>query len=119
MDSPNMDLLLGNHEFMMLNTVSPDGSIDIITGRDSKLWLIANKGISTLEEYQKLDENRRKELLSWLSSRQLTKLVNAGGISHALSTYFCTNCCRDFFIPYFYELFFVKLTLATGDYYTY
>jgi serine/threonine protein phosphatase 1 len=85
MDTPNMDLLLGNHEFMMLNTVSPDGSTDVVTGRDSKLWLIANKGISTFEEYQKLDENRRKELLSWLSTRQLTKLVDAGDKTFCLT----------------------------------
>lgn len=98
MNTPNMELLLGNHEFMMLNTVSPDGSVDDISGRDSKLWLIANKGISTFEEYQKLDENRRKELLTWLTSRQLTKLVDAGGKTFCLTHSYYSDDAIE--IPY-------------------
>ncbi len=29
MTSPNMDLLIGNHEFLMLNSMDLDGSIDL------------------------------------------------------------------------------------------
>lgn len=38
-DAPNMELLIGNHEFMMLNAVAPDGSIDDTPRKDAYLWL--------------------------------------------------------------------------------
>ena len=38
-DAPNMDLLLGNHEFMMLNAVAPDGSVDDTPGKDTRSLL--------------------------------------------------------------------------------
>ena len=52
MDAPNMDLLLGNHEFMMLNAVAPDGSVDDTPGKDAYLWLYSNGGEVTFEHYK-------------------------------------------------------------------
>ena len=42
MESENMDLLIGNHEFMMLNSIALDGSTDELPGRNKDLWLYRN-----------------------------------------------------------------------------
>jgi serine/threonine protein phosphatase 1 len=93
MDSPNMDLLLGNHEFMMLNTISHDGLVERLPGGDSVLWMYSNGGEVTFKAYKDLEEVRRKELVNWLMSRQLTKLVEVGGRTFCIThSYFREEC---------------------------
>ena len=79
MNTPNMDLLIGNHEFMMLNSVDPDGSVDSVPGHDATLWLYYNGGDHTFSQYKKLPEDERKELLTWLNSRLLSTLAEVNG----------------------------------------
>lgn len=52
MTSPNMDLLIGNHEFLMLNSVDLDGSIDSVPGKDADLWLNYNGADHTFSQYK-------------------------------------------------------------------
>jgi serine/threonine protein phosphatase 1 len=78
-NAPNMDLLIGNHEFMMLNSVAPDGSIDSVPGRDADLWLYYNGGDHTFSQYKELSPSDRKDLLEWLNTRMLSTLTLTGG----------------------------------------
>ncbi|MCR4591520.1 MAG: fructose-bisphosphatase class III [Lachnospiraceae bacterium] len=48
----NMDLIIGNHEFMMLNSVDPNGKPKC-SGQDDVLWLYYNGGNATFAEYKK------------------------------------------------------------------
>ena len=84
-NAPNMDLLIGNHEFMMLNAVAPDGSIANTPGKDAALWLSANRGEVTFEQYKELSLEERKSLLAWLNSRVLTTLVFIGDKTFCLT----------------------------------
>ncbi len=70
----NMDLILGNHEQLMLSSVNPDGSPEC-TGPDTELWLYLNGGVKTFEEYKKLSVKMRKKLLFWMRNRELIKTV--------------------------------------------
>ncbi len=83
-DTPNMDLLLGNHEFMMLNSVDPNGK-PICDGRDSTIWKLANGGDVTYGKYLMLSENERKDLLSWLRRRLLIKTIELSGTQICLT----------------------------------
>ncbi len=74
----NMDLIIGNHEFMMLNAVDPNGK-DLCNGSDSMLWLYYNGGLTTFAEYVKLDEDTRKSLLLWLNRRYVIKTLEIDG----------------------------------------
>ena len=76
-DHDNMDLLIGNHEFMMLNSVDPNGR-DKCTGYDSDLWLYYNGGNKTFREYSKLKAEMRKSILLWLNRRYVIKTVIVG-----------------------------------------
>ena len=68
--APNMDTLLGNHEFMMLNSIDINGGTDCI-GTDSLLWLFSNGGNITYLKYAYLPEEERKKLLFWLIRRKI------------------------------------------------
>lgn len=70
----NMDILIGNHEFMMLNAVNPEGDPKC-DGSDAYLWLEANGGDRTFSKYKKLAPQDRKGLLSWLNSRKLSVTI--------------------------------------------
>ncbi len=72
----NMDLIIGNHEFMMLNSVDPYGSVDL--GRDSTLWMYYNGGHHTYDPYIELSRQERKELYQWLADRYVIKTVTVG-----------------------------------------
>ncbi len=82
MDAPNMEFLLGNHEFMMLNAVSQDGRITLdpwnLPGRDASLWYFYNGGNATYSRYRRLRKPQRQKLLEWLSTRALTTRVEVG-----------------------------------------
>ncbi|MCR5733311.1 MAG: fructose-bisphosphatase class III [Lachnospiraceae bacterium] len=89
-DHENMDLIMGNHELMMLYSVDPEGK-DECNGKDSYLWLFYNGGAKTVEEYVKLSVDERKELLSWLNDRYLVKTVTIGGKNFCLTHSFYTD----------------------------
>ena len=78
MNAPNMDLLIGNHEFLMLNAIAQDGSVDELPGRDVSLWLDFNGGQITYDHYCELSLEERKSLLAWLKTRAFTTLVSIG-----------------------------------------
>ncbi len=104
MDSDNMDLLIGNHEFMMLNSVDLDGGIEAFPGKDARLWLYSNGGYETFEKYKMLSGEERQKLLEYLSTRKLTTLVMAGGQTFCLThSNFDKNHIGDRFIDINYE----------------
>ena len=90
MDHDNMDMLIGNHEYMMLNSVDPGGK-DKCSGPDAQLWLFYNGGITTLDEYLKLSDKERLELLVWLNDRCVIKTIDIG------CTVFCLT--HSYYIP--------------------
>ena len=71
MKAENMDMVLGNHEFMMLNSVDHNG-ITKCSGKDTMLWLFYNGGSTTFDGYKKLPREERIELINWLMSRKLS-----------------------------------------------
>jgi len=81
----NMDLLLGNHEHMMLNSVAKDGSVDDLPGPDADLWFDMNGGDITFEAYSKLPIAERVDLLQWLRTRKVLTLVNVNNKKYCLS----------------------------------
>ncbi len=92
MNTPNMRFLIGNHEFMMLNSVPEDGSmpedIEMIMGRSAVNWLFNNGGIITCKKYAELKRSERQILLEWLRNCLLTTVV------HINDTDFClTHTC--------------------------
>ncbi len=84
MDHENTDLILGNHEFLMLNSVDPSGR-NICNGHDSELWLYYNGGDRTFVNYAKLSEQKRKDMLDWLRSRYVIMTLNVGGREFCLT----------------------------------
>ncbi|SEM38314.1 serine/threonine protein phosphatase 1 [Butyrivibrio sp. ob235] len=82
-NATNMDMLIGNHEFMMLNAVALDGTTtndyEKLPGRDGELWIFGNGGNKTYFRYRRYKIEERVELLEWLKTRSLTKLVEVNG----------------------------------------
>ncbi len=82
MEAPNMEFLLGNHEFMMLNSVDPEGSAPLLCsqlpGRDARLWTLGNGGDKTFNKFRRLKKAGRRELLEWLFSRSLSTRIEVG-----------------------------------------
>lgn len=74
----NKDLLIGNHEWLMLESINMRG-LDKCTGPQRELWLFYNGGEDTFEEYKYLSKDERIELLNWLRHRLLIKQVNVAG----------------------------------------
>ena len=75
MEHTNMDLLIGNHEAMMLRSVNPDGQKHC-GGDKTILWLYYNGGRVTYEQYGSLSDKKRQELLTWLNERYVIKTVD-------------------------------------------
>lgn len=80
----NMDLLIGNHEFMMLNSVDLNGK-EKCNGEDADLWLYYNGGVKTFEQYRKLSLEKRQSLLSWLRRRYVIKTLEVQGETFCLT----------------------------------
>ncbi len=99
-NSGNMDLLIGNHELMMLHCVDPEGRKDT-GGYDMSLWLSVNGGSTTYEQYSALTKDERKGMLDWLSGRYVIKLIEACGKKFCLTHSFYSKKCED---KRFYEL---------------
>lgn len=71
-DTPNMELLLGNHEYMMLQYLGPKA-----TEIEIRRWN-RNGNAPTLAAYRRLAEREQQELLSFLRTRRtfLEVIVN-------------------------------------------
>ena len=80
----NMDLLIGNHEFMMLNSVDPNGE-DKCNGYDSDLWLYGNGGTKTYAQYERLSTKERQSLLFWMNRRYVIKTLEIDGTPFCLT----------------------------------
>ena len=80
----NMDLLIGNHELFMLNSVAPDGKNHCV-GKDTILWLYFNGGDTTFEEYAKRQIKTRRNLLAWLRERYVMKTLEVNGRKFCLT----------------------------------
>ena len=102
MNEPNMDMLLGNHEFMMLNGVAMDGSAtndyEKLPGIDGELWVFGNGGNKTYYKYKLLKKDERLKLLNWLQTRCLSKLVEVNGRQFLLTHSFFKEDKID--VPY-------------------
>ncbi len=83
-DHENMDLIMGNHEFMMLNSVDPEGKKKC-NGKDANLWLYYNGGTKTYEKYGELSDEERLELLTWLKDRYVIKTIELSGVKFCLT----------------------------------
>ena len=92
MQHDNMDLIIGNHELMMLNSVDPDGGKEF-KGSDADLWIVRNGGEQTYSRYCELPETERRELLDWLRNRYVIKTLEIGGQSFCLThSYYKPSC---------------------------
>lgn len=95
----NMDLLLGNHEHMMINSVDPDGGEEC-AGIDTELWIYLNGGLNTYTDYLKLTKRSRKRLYNWLCNRYVIRTIEVKGKKFCLThSYYNEKCvnkrCRE------------------------
>ena len=90
----NMDLIIGNHELMMLNSLDPSGDV-ICNGRDSDLWIDANDGLRTFKKYKLLSDESRCDLLEWLKTRFVEKTLFINDKKYVLSHSFYNPYCED------------------------
>ncbi len=92
MQRENTDLLIGNHEFMMLNAVNADGGA-FCDGPDSALWLYPNGGYTTFGQYAAFDDDKRAALLAWLRERYVMRTLEVGGRAFCLThSYYDPDC---------------------------
>ena len=94
MSHDNMDLLIGNHELMMLNSVNPQGK-DICDGNEAYLWLDVNGGVSTFNQYKELSDAERLMMLEWLKSRYVIKIIDVNGHPYCLTHSFYNPKCEN------------------------
>ena len=91
-NSENMDLIIGNHELMMLNSIDLSGKIEC-NGPDSSFWLGANGGYPTYEGYTDLSCEERKRLLEWLSNRYVIRNLRYPDHDYCLThSYYNPKC---------------------------
>ncbi len=85
MEMPNAEMLLGNHEFMMLNALgAPYDGIDRNTYRSFELWY-RNGGGLTHFAWCRLPYSQQLEILDYLRSRPLNIDIEVNGIKHRLA----------------------------------
>ena len=94
MKHDNMDLLIGNHEFMLLNSVDEHGK-KVCNGKDAHLWLDVNGGWSTFYRYKELHAEERIGLLDWLKQRYVVRMVEIEGQTYCLTHSFYNHRCED------------------------
>ena len=98
----NMDLIIGNHEFMMLNSITSDGKN--YSGRDLMLWLYYNGGEVTKNQFEELTDAERKELMEWLSSRYVTKIIEVNGQKFCLThSFYMPECENKMYSELYYQ----------------
>lgn len=94
MKHDNMDLLIGNHELMFLNSVDGKGEA-VCNGKDAYLWLDANGGRITFYRYKELPVEERIELLDWLKERYVVRRMELEGRTYCLTHSFYNPACED------------------------
>ena len=94
MEHDNMDLILGNHEFMMLNSVDESGK-PLCNGHDSLLWSTFNGGDITFANYNMLSESERISLLSWMKSRYVLKTIVIEEHPYCLTHSYYKETCEN------------------------
>ncbi len=80
----NIELLIGNHEFLMLNSIDPNGE-DECSGKDAEIWLFGNGGTKTFAQYKELSLKKRQSLLLWLRQRYVMKTLEVDGRTFCLT----------------------------------
>ena len=90
----NMDLLIGNHEFMLLNSVDDNGEA-VCNGKDAYLWLDANGGRITFYRYKELPIEERNELLDWLKQRYVVRTMEVDDQAWCLTHSFYNPKCEN------------------------
>lgn len=93
MQNDNMELLIGNHEFMMLNSVDSDGD-GSCNGPDSMNWLYGNGGKFTFDQYCMLLIRERKDLLEWLRNCYLIRVIDINGKPVCLTHSYYSKACE-------------------------
>ncbi len=94
MDHDNMDLLIGNHEFMMMYAVDPNGTA-ACNGPDAELWLYYNGGNKTYDRYERLSDEKRKSLLMWLNQRYVIRTIEVGEKKFCLTHSYYYPACEN------------------------
>ncbi len=90
----NMDLLIGNHELMMLDALDQSGE-SLCDERDNYLWLEANGGRITFDNYKELSKEERWKLLEWMKSRYVIKTIEVSGRRFCLTHSFYKERCEN------------------------
>lgn len=81
MAMPNVKMLLGNHEYMMLNALDPtyfDSYLHTEDYRDAPLLWFDNSGRVTKSKIDKLDLHARKEIFDYLRGLPLSYEITVG-----------------------------------------
>ena len=94
MEHENMDLLIGNHEFLMLNSVNLQG-LRSCNGSDSLLWRYGNGGDVTWKKYAMLNDEERIKLLNWLRKRFVIKVLPVKGTDYCLTHSHYKKSCEN------------------------
>ncbi len=94
MSHDNMDLLIGNHELMFLNSVEESGEA-ICNGNDAHLWLNANGGRITFNQYKALQEKDRINLLDWMRQRYVVRRIDIDDRAYCLTHSFYNPKCEN------------------------
>lgn len=83
MAMPNAQMILGNHEYMMLRALGEPVDDNADDGRAMDHWY-RNGGKVTLESWLEFSESQRREMLDYLRSLPLNLDVTAGGKQYKL-----------------------------------
>lgn len=83
MSMPNVKMLLGNHEYMMLNVIDPKSDSNRDEFRDMKLWY-RNHGFVTHEYLKRIRKNVRQEIIEYLNNLPLNIDVEVNGKRYLL-----------------------------------
>lgn len=83
MNMPNAKMLLGNHEYMMLNVVAPRSESTRDEFRDLKRWY-RNHGMVTHEYLKRIRNSERREIIEYLYSLPLNIDVEVCGKRYLL-----------------------------------
>ena len=84
MDAANMPMLLGNHEYMMLNVVdAPVGYPEEYWAAELENWYY-NGGEITLQAFLKQPEQSRKRIIDYLENLPLNREISINGRDYLL-----------------------------------
>ncbi len=83
MTMPNVRMIRGNHEQMMLDAIGTSGECTPVDGESMKRW-INNGGDVTLKRFKRLRKRTRREILAYLSALPYTLTAEANGKRYLL-----------------------------------